>query len=180
MQEVFVEWLKNRWAEDRNSVLEYFNLENYGIADVLSFSWDETIPNFYVDIWELKNRRFEVKDLFQGIRYAQGLNHIYQNFFNEIIQHEPIIRINIVCTDFEKNLDSIFLPNIIPNVKFYESSISLNGVDFNQISGYEIGAQQVSGEIPPVFFENFENFIIDKNRFAQRFENNKNIETNKC
>ena len=156
MQEVFVEWLIGNHSPSK--ILQYFRIGDYGIADIITINME-----FKIDIWELKNRPFEIKDLLQILRYHKGLCSIYEKSFDKIFSFQTIqIGLNFVCTDFEISNDYIYLPDVFEEcVDFYKSEIKLSGVDFIPISGYYLKNQKTLDpeKEPCPFLEDYQKHI---------------------
>lgn len=136
MQDVFVEWIKKTQGND-TQIEQYLKIGDYGIADVLVLHVDAPFyEGWNIDLYELKNRFFELKDLIQITRYAKGLEHIFG------IDQEKI-RLNIVCTGIDLSSDFIYLPDIfIEKLQLLISEISIDGINFESISGYGLKDQK--------------------------------------
>lgn len=133
--------------------LRQVSLGNYGIADLISFSFyfdnNNELDAIRFKIIELKRNEINTETFLQALRYFKGFS-----FFLESIYHHCNIygSISLIGSSVSKKKSFIYMPDFFENLEFLTYSLSLNkGLQFYDHRGYDLVNKGNYFELADVF-----------------------------
>lgn len=111
------------------------NLGKYGIADIvtLRFCKDHTID---VTVYELKQEAVNAGTLLQAKGYCKGIDQLFRSL--GIFDHYLVFSIVLVGSKIDTNSNFCYIPEYLGQVSLYTYSYELDGLYFQEKSGYSL------------------------------------------
>lgn len=129
---------------------------NYGITDLVEFKRPFYHPYLKmmikgeINVIELKNKKIGVSTFFQALNYVKGIQSYFES--KEIDFDNYNIRITLIGREFDKTSSFCYLGDLFGtyledtnlsddrkiSVDLYKYTYSLNGIEFDTITGYNL------------------------------------------
>jgi len=156
-----IEELDKRGLYLNGRLKRQLNIGSYGVADLVSFEigkkilglnefyskeefgdcTDSSINAIQVTVYEIKKDKIGISAFLQALRYVQGIKQYIKerqenNSFRKLISYE--FKIVLIGKELDNTGSFCFIPDILNKVDFYTYKYGLDGITFQNESGYRI------------------------------------------
>lgn len=131
-------------------ILRQFNLNGYGVPDIIGYSIneiinteDERIIIIDVGLFELKRDKIDINTYTQSYRYAKGIFNYLSFISKKFNKYTDILINDFNIFNIGKTIDKAheclcYLPDIIGNYHIYTYKFTMNGFGLENESGYSL------------------------------------------
>jgi hypothetical protein len=129
---------------------------NYGIADLVEYKRPYYHPYLKmmmkgeINVIELKNKKIGVSTFFQALNYVKGIQSYFEKKEYDFFNYN--IRVTLIGREFDKLSSFCYLGDLFDTyledtklhddnkicIDLYTYSYSINGIEFNAITGYNL------------------------------------------
>lgn len=117
-----------------DSIYRQVNLGNYGILDILTIRKDNN--NFYVTVYEMKQKQINTNSFLQAVRYVRGLQRMWDIY--NLNNHELHLRIVLIGGSIDDKSDFCYISSVLRSVRFFTYKYDYDGISFESSNSYKL------------------------------------------